>query len=120
MDHAEFVEKWNAGKLALHVDKSLAVRAADMGLLSRGYRAAQILYTWFWIIGILAAIPLIIWYIWWVGVVVLLVSLALPAAIKRTAAEGMRDKLIEDKAFYDFAEEHGLFRVTEKSKSRHF
>ncbi len=114
MDHGEFLEKWNAGKLALHVDKSLALRATDVGLLPPGYRAAQNLYGWIWILGLLAAIPLMIWYIWWVGLIVFLVSLALPDAIKTTASQGVRDKLIEDEAFYNFAKEHGLFRVTEK------
>ncbi len=56
-----------------------------------------------------------IWYIWWVGLIVLLISLALPNAIQTTAAQGMRDKLIEDEEFYNFARELEPFRITEKS-----
>lgn len=115
MDHAEFVEKWESGKLALHVDKSLAFQAADAGLLPPGYRAAQTFYGWVWILGLLAAVALMIWYIWWVGLIVLLVSLALPNAIKTTASQGIRDKLVEDEEFYNFARELELFQITEKS-----
>ena len=115
MDHAKFVEKWKSGKLALHVDKSLALRAADAGLLPPGYRAAQTFYGWVWILGLLVAVPLIIWYIWWVGLIVLLVSLALPNAIKSTASQGIRDKIVEDEEFYIFARKLELFRITEKS-----
>ena len=44
MNHAEFIEKSDSGRLALHIDKSLALRAAYAGLLPPGYRAAQTLY----------------------------------------------------------------------------
>lgn len=91
MDHQEFVRKWNEGKLAIHVDKSLALRAVDAGLLPPGYRAAQTFYGCLHIIGLLAAIPIMIWYIWWVGIIVLVTAVMLPAAIKRTASEGIRD-----------------------------
>ena len=116
MDHSEFVEKWNSRKILLHIDKSLAFRAVEAGVLPGGYRAAQRFNSWLWILGLIASVPLMIWYIWWVGLIVLLISLALPGALKATAAQGVRDQLIENKQFYKFAQENNLFRITERTR----
>jgi|GEM_PF-1119731 len=113
MGHEEFVRKFRTGEIALHVDKSLAMRAVTAGLLPKGYGAAQTFYSWLWILGLLAGIPLMIWYKWWVGLIALILGFALPSAIKKTATEGVRDKLLEDPEFYDFAKRMGLFRISQ-------
>jgi hypothetical protein len=111
MDHHEFVAKYRSRKISISIDRSLALEAVRVGLLGKSYYISQIFFSWIWIIGLVGGVILIFLYKWWVGLLVVIISLALPGSLKDTAAQGIRDKLIEDSEFFDFAQRNNLFKI---------
>lgn len=111
MTHQEFVEGFNAGKYILSVNGMMATKAVEAGFLPAGYRAAQRFYVFIAVICFLSVIPIFIWYKAWVGMIVLFLGFGLPYAYRRTATEGVRDRLVKDEDFYYFAMGAGLCRI---------
>jgi hypothetical protein len=114
ISHVDFIKKWKNGEINIHVNKSGAIKAVEAGYLPTGYRGAQTLYGWIWITGLIVALPLMIWYKWWVGLIVGAISMSLPEALKKTAAQGIIDKALEDEQFYKLVIQHGIVRVSKK------
>lgn len=59
-------------------------------------------YEWVWL-GLLIGGIVMLFYTWWVGALMLFFSFKLPAAIRRTAAQGVRDRMLVDEEFYQLA-----------------
>jgi hypothetical protein len=111
MDHEEFVSKFRARKISVSVNRSIALEAVRAGFLGKSYYVSQIFFSWVWILGLVGGVILIFLYKWWVGLLVIVISLGLPGAIKDTAAKRIKDKLIESPEFYEFAQRHDLFVI---------
>jgi hypothetical protein len=115
MTFEEFVAAYHSKQVAAHIDRSLALQLMEASAVAKRYRAAHLLWTWVWFLSIPAAIVLIIWVNWWVGLIVLLIGFALPRAIKQSATQFVLEQALEDKGFYELAVKSGALRITSDS-----
>jgi hypothetical protein len=115
MEHAEFVQAWNAGKLEVDVDRSKALQVTGSKMLPKRYQAAHMFWSWVWVLSIPAALAVMYFYAWWAGLLVLvIVTPALSSSTKKTAMQFMIDHAIEDPEFYQFAISQGMIFVRQK------
>ena len=113
MVHKEFVQKYKSRQISVSIDQSKSFELVNAGLLGKPYYISQIFYSWIWVLGIIGGILLLIFYKWWVGLLIMIISIGLPGAIRKTAAQGIRDKLLEDPEFYEIAKENSLFFIND-------
>lgn len=115
MEHSEFIEAWNQGKLDVDVDRSKALKIANSRMLPKRYRAAHIFWSWMWMLSIPAAIAVMFLYKWWVGLLILiLVTPLISKSTKKSAMQFMIDYSLENPEFYHFALAEGIIRVRQK------
>jgi hypothetical protein len=115
MEHSEFVLAWKAGQLFVDVNRSFALSVANTTLLPMQYRAAYHFGSWLWLLSVPAALAIMFFYKWWVGVfVLLLVTPALSYGTKRSIMEFMIDHALDNPEFYRFAIDHGVIAVRRK------
>jgi hypothetical protein len=115
MEHAEFVQSWNQGKLEIDVDRSKALQIAGSKMLPKRYQAAHIFWSWVWILSIPAALAVMYFYTWWAGLLLLvLLTPALSSSTKKSAMQFMIDHSVENPEFYRFAVSEGVIRVRQK------
>lgn len=115
MDHSEFIQSWNQGKLEVDVDRSKALQIASSKMPPKRYRAAHIFWSWVWILSMPAALVVMYFYKWWVGLSLLvLLTPALARATKKSAMQFMIDHSVENSEFYQFAITEGVIRVRPK------
>lgn len=118
MTHSDFVDAYNAGSLKVHVDRSLALHLMNTPMMPRRYRAAHLFWTWVWFLSFPAAIALLIWYRWWVGLLLFFVALfPLRNAIGRSACRFVLDTALENEEFFLSAGQVRALIVEEKSDS---
>lgn len=103
MTHAEFVESYRTGGVRVHVDRSRAIQLMNTRLPAKRYRAAHLFWTWAWFLSFPVSLVLFIWVKWWAGLVVLIIGLLLPQAIKTSACQFVLEQALENTEFYDFA-----------------
>ena len=114
MEHSEFVQSWNAGKLEVDVDRSQALQIAGSKILPKRYQAAHMFWSWVWILSIPAALA-IMFFIWWAGLLMLVfLTPALSRSTKKSAMQFMIDHAIESPEFYAHAVEKGVIRIRPK------
>ena len=115
MEHSEFVQSWNQGKLEIDVDRSKALQIAGSKMLPKRYQAAHIFWSWVWILSIPAAFAVMYFYTWWAGLLLLvLLTPALSSSTKKSATQFMIDHSVENPEFYQFAVSEGVIRVRQK------
>jgi hypothetical protein len=115
MEHPEFVQSWNQGKLEIDVDRSKALQIAGSKMLPKRYQAAHMFWSWVWILSIPAAFAVMYFYTWWAGLLLLvLLTPALSSSTKKSAMQFMIDHSIENPEFYQFAVSEGVIRVRQK------
>ena len=115
MEHAEFVQSWNAGKLEVDVDRSKALQVAGSNMLPKRYQAAHIFWSWVWMLSIPASVAVMYFYTWWAGLIILvLIAPALLRSTKESAMEFMIDHSVENPEFYRFAVSEGVISVRQK------
>jgi len=116
LEHSEFILAWKSGKLAVDVDRSKALRIANSKILPKRYQLAHIFWSWIWILSIPAAVAVMYFYTWWVGLLILFVVTPLiSSATKKTAMQFMIDHALEDPQFFLFAVSEGVIRLRQKS-----
>ena len=116
MEHSEFVQSWNTGKLEIDVDRSMALQVANSKRLPRRYQAAHMFWTWVWILSIPGALAVMYFFTWWAGLLLLVfLTPALSSSTKNSAMQFMIDHAVENPEFYQFAISEGLIRVRQKS-----
>lgn len=115
MEHSDFVQAWNVGKLEVDVDRSKALQVASSKMLPKRYQAAHIFWSWVWILSIPAALAVMFLYKWWAGLLILvLVTPTLSISTKKSATQFMIDHSLENPEFYRFAVSEGVIRVRQK------
>jgi hypothetical protein len=115
MEHSEFVQSWNQGKLKIDVGRSKALQIAGSKMLPKRYQAAHIFWSWVWILSIPAAFAVMYFYTWWAGLLLLvLLTPALSSSTKKSAMQFMIDHSVENPEFYQFAVSEGVIRVRQK------
>lgn len=85
-----------------------------MGLLPRRYWYAHLFWSWIWLVSIPIGIALIVWINTWMGIGVIVVGLALPSAIKQSAAQFVLWYACENEDFYNAIVLAGILIVEEK------
>jgi hypothetical protein len=116
VDHAQFVAGWQAGKLKVDVNRSLALQVANSDMLPRQYRAAHTFWSWIWILSIPAGLAVMFLFRWWAGLLMLiLLTPGLSRATKTSAMQFMIDHAIENPEFYSWALDKELLVIAPKS-----
>ena len=116
MNHAEFVEGYRAGKLALHVDKDAANRLSANGAIDRANQASNSFWSWVALALIFGAIPIWIWVSFWWALGSFLLGAGTSSAIRHTAAQGIQDRVLEEPAYYEKMMRAGVIRVSERAE----
>jgi len=117
MEHSEFRNYWNKGKLEIDVDRSKALQIANSKMIPKRYQMAHLFWSWVWILSILAAFAVMYFYSWWAGLLILaLVTPALFSFTKRLAMQFIIDYSVENKEFYQFAVTESVIRIRQKIK----
>jgi len=115
MEHSEFVQSWNEGKLEVDVDRSKALQIANSKMMPMRYQAAHMFWSWVWILSIPAAFSVMYFYTWWAGLLLLaILTSALSSSTKKSAMQFMIDHSVENPEFYQFAVSEGVIRVRPK------
>lgn len=115
MEHSEFVQAWNQGKLEIDVDRSKALQIAGSKMLPKRYQAAHMFWSWVWILSIPAAFAVMYFYTWWAGLLLLIfLTPALSSSTKKSAMQFMIDHSVENPEFYQLAVSEGVIRVRQK------
>jgi len=113
--HSEFVEAWKFRRITVSVNKEFALRVMSSPDMPRRYRTAHFFWSWIWLLSFPLAIILGIFVKWWAGLIVLIVGLLLPRAIKHSATDFVLEHCVEDAEFYDKAINSGLLIVNENT-----
>jgi len=115
MEHSEFVQYWNDGKLEIEVDRSKALQVADSNILPKGYQVAFIFWSWVWILSIPAALALMYFYAWWAGLLLLVfLTPALSSSTKKSVMQFIIYHSLDNPEFYRFVVTEGVIRVRQK------
>lgn len=116
MDHSEFVQLWQTGRLEIDVDRRKALSVASSTRMPTRYRVAHTFWTWVWMLSIPAAFVVMYLYVWWTGLLMLCVATPiLSKAVKKSAMEFMIAHSIESPEFWQFAMDEGVIVVRQKS-----
>ena len=114
MDYDEFVKLRHEGRISAGVDTSRALRLIDH--LPKRYRAAQIFWSWVWMLSIPAFICVSVFYKWWLGLILLVVVTPLIfSAVKKAAANFVLEHATENRAFFELLVQNGLLAFREHS-----
>lgn len=115
MEHSEFVKAWKASRLEIDVNRSKALQIASSKMLPMRYRAAHIFWSWVWILSIPAAIAVMFFYKWWVGLLILIfLTPLISKSTKKSAMQFMIDYSFENPEFFQVALAEGVIRIRQK------
>ena len=116
MQHDEFVEAYNGGRVQVDVDQAKALQIANAWeKLPMRFRHAHVFWSAAWLLSIPAAFASA-FYSWWIGALILLVlTPALFAASKKSAALHVIDYAVESSVFYSYAVENSVISVRPKT-----
>lgn len=107
MTYTEYKEKRARGLLKAGIDNSVALRLMDY--LPKRYQYAHIFWSWVWMLSIPAAILLMIFVKWWVGLLVLVfVTPTIFSAAKKSAAQFVLEHADENEEFFNRLVEKNL------------
>jgi len=113
MTHKEFVEAYNSGKIKVKIHESAALEVMDTDLIDKPSQYAHIFWSWIWLLSIPIGIALFIWVSKWIGVIVVIIGLILPKAIKRSSSESVLKKGLSDESFYNTMIQHQILIIEE-------
>jgi hypothetical protein len=117
MQHDEFVHAYKTGTIEVDVDRAKALQVANAWeKLPHQFRSAHVFWSSAWLLTIPAALVAAFLYAWWAGTLILVVvTPALYAATKRSAALHVLDYAVESSVFYEYALENGVISIREKT-----
>jgi hypothetical protein len=116
MQHDEFVHAYKTRTIEVDVDRSKALQVANAWeKLPHQFRAAHVFWSCAWLLTIPMAVAAAFLYTWWAGTLILLVlTPALYAATKRSAALHVLDYAVESSVFYEYAVENSVISIRQK------
>jgi hypothetical protein len=116
VQHSEFVAGFKRGTVEVDVDRSKAFQIANAWeKVPQRFRSAHVFWSCAWLATIPAAFAAAFLYAWWAGVLILLVvTPALFAATKRSAALFIIDYAVESSEFYSYAVDNNVISVRPK------
>ena len=101
MSHAEFVEAWREGRIAVAIDAAAAA----------AFLSARLLLPFAGIAIIGAGIALVLWGWIWIGLAVGAVGIAVPRLIKRGARRFLLSQIATDADLYRAGVAAGVIRI---------
>lgn len=114
MNYKEFVEKYSKGEISVSVDRGKALHLAGQGYLPKAQIYAHLFWSYIWFILILVGIVLIFIKGLLVGIGVLILSLFIGSATKKSAFQFVLEYSLENKEFYNACIKNGIITVNEK------
>ena len=115
MSHAEFVEGYRSGQLEARVDKVMARKLVKTGVVAAKYRVLTQFWDWLWLLSIPFAIACLVWAKWWIALIVLVVGVLLPLAVKQSAYAFVLVRALEDEQFFKAATEAKALLISARS-----
>ena len=103
MGHQEFLKKYDNNEIKVHIDKNWAGNCAVSGFLHPGYKIYQRFLVTISTSLIIGAIPIGIWYSWWVGILSFVGAGIVAKYWRRIITKGAFKKMIDDPNFFEFA-----------------
>lgn len=113
MRHTEFVEKYRNGLVRAHINESHALQILNTEMMPNRYFYAHLFWSWIWILALIVGIPLAIWVNTWLGIVIFVIGLMFPRAIKSSASEFVLEYALENEDFYNTVIESESLRIEE-------
>ena len=114
MEHNEFLDRYNAGTLTVHVDKKAAGHRLQ-SLLPRAIRLKQANRRAIGFLGLIVGIALFFLTQWWIAAMVLLASWAFLAYIQKATTSGVLEAALKHPTVYNAALEAGVLKISDKS-----
>ncbi len=115
MTHAEFVEGYRSGQLEARVDKVMARKLVKTRDLAARYRSVHRFWAWLWLLSIPFAIACLVWGKWWIALIVLVVGLLLPIAVKQSSYAFVLERALEDEQIFKAATEAKALLISARS-----
>lgn len=116
MEHSEFVDKYNSGLLAVHVDRSAAgFLYKKPGLIPKRHRIKQAIIRSVLYGGVGVGLVLFIFVPWYVALLVLFLAFSISAYATRTAAKAVLLTALADPDFYEMVRQRGILRPDENT-----
>lgn len=103
MEFEEFVNKYHSREIKVHVDKYKSKELHTTNILPKGNVYNDIIWGWIWMLSFPIGIALFIWVKQWIGVVVLIIGLMIPSALRETSSQNVLAYALENEEFYNFA-----------------
>ena len=116
MTHEEFVKAYKAGEIKASVNLNNAITLLRHSSVPRETQIVYAIWTMIWLLTFPAAIICFIWVKWWVALIIFLVGLSLPNAMRNSACKDVLEQALEDESFYNIAIESGGFVIKEKAR----
>lgn len=101
MTHSEFVEQYRNGTIQVRVDRMGARRFLNSELAPKRYMYANLFWAWIWLLSIPAGIVVAIWVKVWLGILLLVISIILPRAIRTTEMQFTLQSALENENIYN-------------------
>jgi len=111
MNHSEFLEKYRKGLARAHINESDALQILNADIMPKRYFYAHTFWSWVWLLSLIIGIPIAIWVNRWVGIVIFILGLVLPRAIKSSASGFVLEYALENEDFYNIVIESESLRV---------
>ncbi len=112
MEYEKFISMRKEGKIKAGVDTSDALKLIDA--LPKNYQYAHHFWNWIWLLSIPGFILVSVFYIWWVGLLLLFTITPMTyRAIRKSAAQFVLEYIMEDKEFYTKLVENNLIEFVE-------
>ena len=114
MEHNEFLDRYNAGMLTVHIDKKVAGHRLQ-SLLPSAIRLRQANRRAIGFLGLIVGIALVFFMQWWIAAMVLLGSCAFLAYIRKATTRGVLAAALKHPTVYNAAIEAGVLKISDKS-----
>jgi len=118
MEYEEFVSKFRAGELNVHVDRNKAGYMYNyQDLISSNLRSKQFLIRAVGFIGLISGIILFFFVEWFIATLILIVGLLSFPSAQKDAANGVLKSSLDSKKVYNFALNNNVIKIESKYDS---
>jgi hypothetical protein len=114
MEFKEFVEKYDAGKLKVHVDRNAAGFMYEApSLIPQNIRKRQAMQRFVAFAGVAGGLVSFVWLPWWGAALILVFFFASFRQIQSAAVEGVLEAALQNEAVFRLANERKVLIIKE-------
>ena len=101
MNHKEYITKYKAQKIKVHVSKIDARKVVSSGYMPKRYFYTELFFGWLWILSFPTSIAVFIWSELWIGIIILAIGCMIPSATRESCCQFVLWHSIENEEFYN-------------------